>query len=84
VALAFLAVEPALAIVSFVLHPTPFRSQTTNRNRANQRAAFLNHGFTSGLRDVTPLHAATAHIDVSGITLTPPRMWLRSSGLHTI
>src|SRR5207247_8682852 len=31
----------------FVLRPTLFCSQRTNRNRANQRAAILNNEFTS-------------------------------------
>src|SRR5205814_8806779 len=32
---------------SFVLHPTPFCSQRTNRNRANQLTTTLNNRFTS-------------------------------------
>ena len=35
---------------SFVLHPTPFCSQRTNRNRANQREPILNNMFASCLR----------------------------------
>jgi hypothetical protein len=35
---------------SFVLHPTPFCSQRTNRNRANQRGPILNNAFASCLR----------------------------------
>src|SRR6185369_16497688 len=34
---------------SFVLHPTPFCSQRTNRNRANQRESILNNAFASCL-----------------------------------
>jgi hypothetical protein len=35
---------------SFVLHPTPFCSQRTNRNRPNQREPILNNAFASCFR----------------------------------